>query len=416
MAHSTAGRKGAAAAFSSLPTVPRRRALTSSRFFARAPPPPPPASPLSVLATAPATAAAVPPTAQSAAVPVGDGAAAAGGGGGAGRRRHTSHAAAPAPFLAALLRPLSDGLHIPDHMLAGAAATASAVSVMHPLDTIKVHMQRASAGAGAPHSIVSSFRSIVGGSGVGGLYRGVGTSVAGQGPAGAVKFAVYEGLTQAVGPRVPADAKVLADFACAAAAFVACSVVLLPAEVLKQRLQAGVYASAREGMREVWAREGVRGFYRGWTATCVRDVPYSMLEFGLYGQFKRVARGLLARREGYPAGGAAAAAPVGLSAQQEWLIGGLAGGCTGFLTTPLDVAKTRLMTQVHLPVEQQSRGILQALSRVIATDGLPGIFCGGSARVAWLIPFTAVFFGVHEASKRALLRRKRVGPTLAGRD
>ncbi|OSX73130.1 hypothetical protein BU14_0374s0004 [Porphyra umbilicalis] len=167
-------------------------------------------------------------------------------------------------------------------MLAGAAATASAVSVMHPLDTIKVHMQRASsssAAAGAKHSIASSFRSIVGGGGgVRGLYRGVGVSVAGQGPAGAVKFAVYEGLTQAVGPRVPADAKVLADFACAAAAFVACSVVLLPAEVLKQRLQAGVYASVGEGVREVARQEGVRGFYRGWTATCVRDVPYSMLD------------------------------------------------------------------------------------------------------------------------------------------
>ncbi|GAB0493418.1 hypothetical protein MMPV_004700 [Pyropia vietnamensis] len=409
------GRLAAPAALSSPSTFPRRRALTSSRFFERVPHPPLAPTPLSVLATAPvSTAAPTTLTAQSASVPVGGTAVAAGGG---GRRRHTGHAAAPVPLLAALLRPLSDGLHIPDHMLAGAAATASAVTVMHPLDTVKVHMQRASAGAGAPQSIVSSFRSIVSGSGVGGLYRGVGASVAGQGPAGAVKFAVYEGLTQAVGPRVPTDAKVLADFACAAAAFVACSVVLLPAEVLKQRLQAGVYASAREGIREVWAREGIRGFYRGWTATCVRDVPYSMLEFGLYGQFKRVARGLLARREGHPTHGpAAVATPVRLSAKQEWLIGGLAGGCTGFLTTPLDVAKTRLMTQVHLPVEQQSRGILQALSRVVASDGLPGIFCGGSARVAWLIPFTAVFFGVHEASKRALLRRKRVGPTLAGRD
>jgi len=316
-------------------------------------------------------------------------------------------------------------------MLAGAAATASAVSVMHPLDTIKVHMQRASSSAaGASHSIGSSFRSIVGGAGVGGLYRGVGVSVAGQGPAGAVKFAVYEGLTQAVGPRVPADAKVVADFACAAAAFVACSVVLLPAEVLKQRLQAGVYASVGEGVREVWRQEGVRGFYRGWTATCVRDVPYSMLEFGLYAQFKRVARGLLARRiagggggggatsrgRGGPTAGAAAPAPVRLTAQQEWVIGGLAGGCTGFLTTPLDVAKTRLMTQVHLPAAEQSRGIIQALAKVIEADGVAGIFCGGSARVAWLIPFTAVFFGVHEAAKRQLLQWKRVGPTLAGRE
>jgi len=319
-------------------------------------------------------------------------------------------------------------------MLAGAAATASAVSVMHPLDTIKVHMQRASsssAAAGAKHSIASSFRSIVGGGGgVRGLYRGVGVSVAGQGPAGAVKFAVYEGLTQAVGPRVPADAKVLADFACAAAAFVACSVVLLPAEVLKQRLQAGVYASVGEGVREVARQEGVRGFYRGWTATCVRDVPYSMLEFGLYAQFKRVARGLLARRTAGSDGGggsdggsgsrgptaAAGAAPVRLTAQQEWVIGGLAGGCTGFLTTPLDVAKTRLMTQVHLPPAEQSRGILQALTKVIAADGVAGVFCGGSARVAWLIPFTAVFFGVHEAAKRQLLTWKRARPTLAGRE
>lgn len=70
-----------------------------------------------------------------------------------------------------------------------------------------------------------------------GFYKGVGPNVFGQAPAGAVKFAAFEGLsiwadrklfeTKKLGTNL----KPLVDLGCAAIAFCVCSVVLVPGEV-----------------------------------------------------------------------------------------------------------------------------------------------------------------------------------------
>lgn len=124
-------------------------------------------------------------------------------------------------------------------------------------------------------------------------------------------------------------------------------------------------------------------------------------------------------------------------------MGGLAGGFTGFLTTPLDLAKTKLMTQTNAAASQQyddtdlgyrsqfcrwvsilSRQMLccfctsvqyvalfrygsymEVVFDILKKEGVSGLFRGASARVIWLIPFTAIYFGVHEKTKRTLLNR-----------
>mmetsp|Transcript_7810 Transcript_7810/g.34790 ORF Transcript_7810/g.34790 Transcript_7810/m.34790 type:complete len:82 (+) Transcript_7810:129-374(+) len=47
-------------------------------------------------------------------------------------------------------------------------------------------------------------------------------------------------------------------------------------------------------------------------------------------------------------------------------------------------------------------------------EGFAANFRGSSARVLWLVPFTAIYFGVHEKSKRMLL--KRCGSTVFSRN
>lgn len=291
---------------------------------------------------------------------------------------------------ALLSRPLSDGLSLGDHLLAGGVATGAAVCSVHPLDTLKTVMQtEGAAGGGALQALQKLTRS----GGMRALYAGVGGSLGGQVPAGAIKLAVFEALSQAMRPhRIPQP---VAELACAAAAFFACSVVLVPGEVIKQRVQAGLHRSAGEAVRSALRDRGVRGLYAGYGATVVRDVPYTMLEFGSYAAFKRVCRAALRRQK--------------LRPQEEWAMGGLAGGFTGLITTPLDVAKTRLMTQTATGVRYA--GVADVLRRTARDEGVRGLFRGSTARIAWLVPFTAVFFGVHEASKRMILQRKSIPPT-----
>ncbi|KAK4528189.1 hypothetical protein GAYE_SCF53G6124 [Galdieria yellowstonensis] len=297
----------------------------------------------------------------------------------------------------------SPDFNLLEHLLAGAIATSAAVSAMHPMDTVKTVLQHSRGQSLNSYSIAdwnmnSALNSrstafsvalrLLKEKGVSGFYQGLGANVGAQTPAGAIKFAVYEILKQKSEQLVDSKWRTSMEFVCAALAFVACSFVLVPGEVVKQRLQSGVYSSMRTGVAETWKTYGISGFYAGYGATLLRDIPYTMLEFGLYEQLKRLFRGIY-KKDSLPP-------PI------EWLLGGLAGGCTGFLTTPFDVLKTRLMTAQHT-TRQEMWPLFQS---IIRRDGLPGLFCGSLTRVFWLIPFTAVFFGVHEASKRAIIRWK----------
>lgn len=274
-------------------------------------------------------------------------------------------------------------------MGAGFLATALAVAAMHPLDSIKTQLQ--SGAKGFSNAISTLTRN---GKGPFGLYRGLGYSVLGQAPAGAVKFAVFESLKQRK-DKWPWVQKLgyFGEFLFGAIAFTCASVFLVPGDVVKVRSQAGVQG----GMRMLWRKEGLGGFYRGYKMTLIRDVPYTMFEFGLYSTFKTILGKIVGRK---------------LSATEEFSMGGLAGGCTGFLTTPLDVVRTNIMAGKG---NGEKVRIWRMLKEVARKEGLPGLFKGSSARVAWLIPFTAIFFGVHEASKRALKNGKQIAPVSADR-
>jgi solute carrier family 25 (mitochondrial S-adenosylmethionine transporter), member 26 len=291
--------------------------------------------------------------------------------------------------LRALLRPLADGLHLGEHMMAGAAATGVAVAVMHPLDTIKTVSQ-----AGGTSALAAARSRMADGRGLLALYGGVGPSVGGQMPAGSIKLAAFEGVSQWARRACPDINSNVIELASAAVAFLACSVVLVPGEVIKQKVQAGLFKSTRAGVRGIMAVDGIAGFFAGYQATLLRDVPYTMLEFGLFAQFKRMLRAFASR----PA----------FTSKEEWAMGGLAGGCTGLLTTPLDLAKTKLMTQPRpLPGgKPMYSGVIDVFVKIAKEEGVSGLFRGGATRVAWLVPFTAVFFGVHGMSKRVLLERK----------
>ena len=54
-----------------------------------------------------------------------------------------------------------------------------------------------------------------------------------------------------------------AQFLCAAGAMLACSVVLVPGEVLKTKLQGGVISSLIGGISQILKSEGVAGLYAG---------------------------------------------------------------------------------------------------------------------------------------------------------
>lgn len=64
--------------------------------------------------------------------------------------------------------------------------------------------------------------------------------------------------------------------------------VRIPCEVLKQRLQAGIFDNVGEALVGTWQQDGVKGFFRGTGATLCREVPFYVAGMGLYAESKKV--------------------------------------------------------------------------------------------------------------------------------
>eukprot|EP01031_Cornospumella_fuschlensis_P024732 gene24732-29884_t len=305
-------------------------------------------------------------------------------------------------------------LTILDLALCGALATAFGDFVMHPLDTIKITQQTAA----IPKSLLSTASDIVASKGLGGLYGGVVPYVLGDGMAGAVKFSVYEVVKKYVEDRVDEKYHKFTKFFCAvkvdifedarigesisllclsdvtsaeistflvnggSLAMLASSFVLVPAEVVKTRLQAGSGSSIIGTVLAILGKEGAKGLYAGYFATLVRDLPYTILELGLYENIKA----LIQRRPPHP--------PLLRAPYDELSAAAITGGMVSLVTTPLDLVKTLMMMGTH------DGGVFATLSSIYQARGWAGVFTGWGARVGWLLPFTTIYLYVYEVLKR----------------
>eukprot|EP00596_Hydrurales_sp_CCMP1899_P008632 CAMPEP_0119034416 /NCGR_PEP_ID=MMETSP1177-20130426/1401_1 /TAXON_ID=2985 /ORGANISM="Ochromonas sp, Strain CCMP1899" /LENGTH=366 /DNA_ID=CAMNT_0006991829 /DNA_START=133 /DNA_END=1233 /DNA_ORIENTATION=+ len=274
-----------------------------------------------------------------------------------------------------------------DLCLCGAFATAFGDFVMHPVDTIKVSQQASVLAT----NMFQTIKSIWSTNGVAGFYPGVFPYMAADGLSGAVKFATFEISKVFLERKLPVKFHPSLQFLCAAGAMVACSFIMVPGEVIKIRLQAGLCKTMTEGITQTLKQDGILGLFVGYSATLIRDVPYTMMELGLYENIKSAIRKVRNKSE--------------LSQQEELCAAAVTGGITSFLTTPLDLIKTKLMIQSGSG--GQYKGFNDALSSIYKAGGIQALFVGSAARVSWLLPFTTIYLGVYEVSKRKLLTYKK---------
>lgn len=125
----------------------------------------------------------------------------------------------------------------------------------------------------------------------------------------------------------------------------AASVVYVPSEVLKTRLQlqgrynnphfkSGYnYRSTLHAARTIIKDEGFAALFYGYRATLFRDLPFSALQFAFYEQEQTWAKQYVGSQD------------IGLG--WEIVTATTAGGLAGVMTCPLDVVKTRVQTQVN---------------------------------------------------------------------
>lgn len=164
------------------------------------------------------------------------------------------------------------------------------------------------------------------------------------------------------------------------------SVFRVPYEVVKQRLQAGIYDTTGQALSQMYAQGGVLAFFgkHDIASQILRDVPYAMVTLLTYEALHRLRRHL---NKGVKRNN-----PL-----QDSLIGAVAGGVGTFVSNPMDVVKTRVMTQGHL-----YKGVWDVVGRTYAEEGASAFFKGAAPRLMHKIPANGIFFAAYEVFRRLL--------------
>lgn len=304
----------------------------------------------------------------------------------------SSAAGAPCPPRALLLPHMDDmdeeiqALGYEKAMVAGAAAGVVEHVFMFPVDTIKTRMQALQTGGPRYRHVFDALARIPREEGVRRLYRGFNATVAGAIPSHAVHYATYEHIRHRAGGLEPGHHPVINGMA-GGMATMAHDAIVTPLDVVKQRLQ--VYNSSYTGVlqciRTVFVQEGLRAFYASYPTTVAMNVPFQAVHFAAYESFK-----IFATADEHEHG-----------FMEELTAGGAAGALAGFVSTPLDVVKTRLQTQ-QVPSGEKRLGTLEMVRLIARSDGARGFMRGATARVLYYIPSAAICWTTYEAMKRLL--------------
>lgn len=180
---------------------------------------------------------------------------------------------------------------------------------------------------------------------------------------GALQFGIFGMVNPHYGPLVAS--------ACGAAG--SC-LVSVPQEVLKQRLITGVYSNFREAASSIWMTEGVLGFYSAWKPTVSRNVPFVVTTFTcrdiLRKRLKNMKQNQLQETEE-------------LNKLDNLGIGISSALVAGLITQPIDVIKTRMMTQGASTAVPYKSAFDCALT-VLRTEGWQKLYSGIGQRSIYM--------------------------------
>ncbi|KAH9778166.1 mitochondrial substrate carrier family protein [Citrus sinensis] len=291
----------------------------------------------------------------------------------------------------------------------GGIAGGFGEGMMHPVDTVKTRIQSQAILSGSQNqkSISQMVRSVWAADGLRGFYRGVTPGVTGSLATGATYFGFIESTKKWIEESHPSLGGHWAHFIAGAVGDTLGSFVYVPCEVMKQRMQVqgtikswgsilmkdnicvksnlqmyGYYTGIYQAGSSIWREQGLRGLYAGYWSTLARDVPFAGLMVMFYEALKDLTE--YGKQRWIPS----LNSYVNISIE-GLVLGGLAGGFSAYLTTPLDVIKTRMQVQGSTA---RYNGWSDAVRKIWMTEGMTGMFRGSIPRITWYIPASALTF------------------------
>ncbi|CAM8939506.1 unnamed protein product [Rhodiola kirilowii] len=252
----------------------------------------------------------------------------------------------------------------------GGLAGAFTYVCLLPLDAVKTKLQTKGASEiykNAFDVIVKTFQS----KGILGFYSGVSAVIVGSTASSAVYFGTCE-FGKSVLSKLDGFPAVLIPPTAGAMGNIVSSAIMVPKELITQRL------------------------YAGYSATLLRNLPAGVLSYSSFEYLKAIVLSKTGQDSLDPA--------------QSVCCGALAGAISASITTPLDVVKTRLMTQVRgdvvgKAVEVVYGGVRETVKQILREEGLVGFTRGMGPRVLYSGCFSAIGYFAFETARLAILHR-----------
>ncbi|XP_012261929.1 S-adenosylmethionine mitochondrial carrier protein-like [Athalia rosae] len=245
-------------------------------------------------------------------------------------------------------------------MISGGVAGTVCDLTCFPLDTLKTRLQ-------SQHGFMNS-------GGFGKLYQGIFPVMIGSAPAASLFFITYEGIKEYLQPKVPLSYHHFIHMGAASLGEMVACLVRVPVEVVKQRKQALLVDSETLKLKTL---------YRGYGSTVLRDLPFGLIQMPMWEYFKLCWKHYVGR-DCTPFEGATC--------------GALSVAIAAVITTPLDVAKTRIMLS-DTSANKAEVKISTMLKEVYREHGSKGLFAGFAPRVFGFTLGGFVFFGIYEQVK-----------------
>lgn len=308
-------------------------------------------------------------------------------GGSRTRLAGTSHAA-----------PHAIPLSVAQNLACGAVARIAQIMTMFPIDTIKTRVQVSrTVATGA----AGGLRQIGNAMGKGALYKGAGFSLLGQIPYGTITFGVYETLKIRLEESDIACPQWIKIMIAAVVGDALGSLWLNPSELIKSKTQAGMFDSSMAAVRAT-SKNGIGAFYQGYGSALARDLPFRAIQMILYER----ARIWYAKHKHKAA--------ESISNVENLLIGAISGTLTAAATTPLDVIRTRMMSQGsgNMAIYKNAA---DCVAKTVSKEGVTALFKGIGPRCLLLGPSSAVFFLAYEGAKTFFRSRSRRQHVMAGK-
>jgi hypothetical protein len=168
-----------------------------------------------------------------------------------------------------------DSLRTIDEALLGSAAAVFSASAITPAEVIKCRLQ--SDHGAKSVGVINCIQSVVRKNGWLGLTAGLPAVLLRDIPFNFFFFGSYDFYTTKMIDMGSLDSKrelhPLAVLTAGGAAGATGWGIVFPVDVIKSRMQIGNNVGFRAAAQAVWAQEGLRGFYRGWSAAVLRSFP-----------------------------------------------------------------------------------------------------------------------------------------------